>query len=166
MSLPKVAVILAFFAAAKLWLRTASVDDLRPLLAPVSWGVEATLGGSGEWLSGQGYYHPTLRFVIDSTCAGANFLLITFLLLSYLLLRYRDRWAMLPLALLLAYPFTVLTNVSRITVLAAVGEAPQLIPPGLWHQSWGGFVYFSALLAAGLFFHHRFPAAALPSPRP
>ena len=165
MSRSKLVTVLLVFAAAKLWLRTATAADLRFLLAPVDLFVGGATGSPGVWTA-EGYHHPDLGMVIDASCAGANFFCIAFLLLAYYLLRDRDGWAMIPLAALLALPVTIVVNVSRILTLLRVGEAPALVSDGVWHQAWGVFTYAGALILLGLFFFYRSPArrAAIPHP--
>jgi len=89
-----------------------------------------------------GYHHPSLNMAIDASCAGFNFLLITFLLLAYLLLQRFDRWW--------AWPVTLLANTSRILTILLTGAAPNGISAGVWHEGQGAFVYLFVLTGAGL----------------
>jgi len=70
----------------------ASAADLRPLLGPTAWLVEAAGGHRFDWTAG-GYLSAEARFLIAPACAGVNFLLSAFGALVLGLLRpWRPAW--------------------------------------------------------------------------
>ena len=149
-SLPYLLLLVAY-AAAKLAYAAAGTADVRWLLAPTNALVELLLSSTSEFVPGRGYVHPALGIVIDKSCAGGNFGLLSALLLSatYLWQRGPRPILALPLLVLLAYPLTLLVNAARIAGAVQLG---QLLPPALapaWlHEAQGALVYLFFLLAA------------------
>ena len=148
--------VLLIFCLGKWWHRSADAEALRCLLAPTDWLVSFTTGSAGQWRAGEGYLHANRDYIIDASCAGFNFLLIAFLLLSYLLLRRFAAWWALPVALLAAWPLTVLANTSRILTILTTGPAPAFIGDVAWHAGQGAFVYLTVLVLTGGWFAYRF----------
>lgn len=148
--MPKYLTVILLFCLGKWWHRTANAETLRFLLAPTDTAVSAATGKPGIWQPELGYYHPALNMAIDASCAGFNFLLITFLLLTYLLLQRYDRWWAIPLALLAAWPVTLAANTSRILTILLTGDAPRGFSAGIWHEGQGAFVYLFVLTGTGL----------------
>ena len=147
--------VLTIFCLGKWWYQTADAEALRFLLAPTDALVSLATGSPGSWRVGEGYLHAGADFIIDASCAGFNFMLISFLLLTYLLLRRFDAWWAVPIALLLAWPLTVFANTSRILTILMTGSAPVFIGEAAWHQGQGVFVYLSVLiLTGGLLTHY------------
>lgn len=157
-------IVILLFCLAKWWHQTATVAQLRFLLAPVDTVIYVVTGSSGVWRPDAGYFHADLNILVDASCAGLNFYLIAFLLVAYLLLRVRNRWWVVPLALLLAWPVAVVTNATRILTLLTVGEARWGISASVWHEGWGAFVYLTCLIIAGLAFHRLLVTYLIPSP--
>lgn len=143
--------LLAAYAAAKLYYAAADTTDVRWLLAPTNALVELLLSSAAEFVPGRGYVHPALRIVIDKSCAGGNFGLLSALVLTitYLWQRGPRPALALPALLLLAYPLTLLVNAARI---AGAVRLNQLLPPALnpsWlHEAQGALVYLFFLVAA------------------
>lgn len=143
--------LLVGYAVAKLAYAAASTDDVQVLLVPTDNLVELLLGSTSQFVAGHGYVHPALGIVIDKSCAGGNFGLLSGLLLSsaYLHGRGPRPAAALPLLLLLSYLLTLLVNAARI---AGAVRLAQLLPPALtpaWlHEAQGALVYLFFLVAA------------------
>ncbi|TXF90803.1 exosortase K [Neolewinella aurantiaca] len=141
--------VLLIFCLGKWWHRSADAEALRFLLAPTDTLVGLATGSTGNWRAGEGYLHAGPHFIIDASCAGFNFLLIGFLLLAYLLLRRFTAWWTIPVALIAAWPLTILANTSRILTILTLGPAPLGIKDTAWHEGQGAFVYLSVLVIAG-----------------
>lgn len=135
--------------ALKYFYSTASVNELRWILAPTTVLVELLSGKSFEFESYTGYMSSDHTFVIAAPCAGVNFLLTAFVMLSLRRL-WRDRfqavsWSFLPAAALIAYVSTLIANTVRI-VVALQGIALSGLTRNQVHRVEGIVVYFGFLL--------------------
>ena len=146
-------VVLACAAALKFYYSTASVDDLRWILAPTTFLVEFVTGASFEFESNAGYMSSDHTFLIAASCSGVNFLITAFLMLSIGNL-YRDRshnirWRFIPVSIMIAYFTTIIANTVRI---ATAMQMHSLNPETIWvnpdqlHRFEGIFIYFAFLL--------------------
>ena len=139
--------------ALKSYYSTATADDLRWILAPTTALVALFSGQHFEFESYAGYMSSDHRFVIAVPCAGVNFLITAFLMVTLRRLwreRYRAiRWRFIPLAALLAYVATIITNTTRIWLALELRERSVAIS-GLTnsqlHRLEGIVVYFGFLL--------------------
>lgn len=140
------------FCFLKWWHQTANAEDLLFLLAPTDYLVSAVIGESGVWQVGEGYLHQQHRMMINASCAGFNFFLLSFLTLGWLLLNRWKAWWPIAAALVLALPLTILANTSRILTISLLSATqPVGLSAGVWHELQGAFVYFSILvIAAGV----------------
>lgn len=140
------------FCLLKWWHQTANAEELLFLLAPTDYLVSAAIGESGVWQAGEGYLHPHHRMIINASCAGFNFLLLSFLTVGWLLLNRWKAWWTVAAALALALPLTILANTSRILTISLLSATqPYGLSAGVWHELQGAFVYFSILvIAAGV----------------
>src|SRR5712691_8663665 len=75
-------VVVLCAAVVKLYYSTASVNQLRWILAPTTLLVELVSGSRFEFESHAGYINSDHSFVIAASCAGVNFLITAFLMLS------------------------------------------------------------------------------------
>jgi exosortase K len=149
----QLAVVLLCGAAAKLYYSTASVNQLRWILAPTTLLVELVSGSRFEFESHAGYMSADRSFVIAASCAGVNFLITSFLMLALGKL-WRDRgldtaWRFIPGAALLAYLSTVVANTIRISTALRLHQLPRetgWLNPNQLHRLEGIFIYFGFLL--------------------
>src|SRR6266581_9094745 len=93
-------VVLLGGAALKLYYSTATVNQLRWILAPTTLLVELISRTRFEFESHAGYISSDHTFLIAGSCAGVNFLITAFLMLSLRKL-WRDRsqnivWKFIP----------------------------------------------------------------------
>jgi exosortase K len=143
-----VTVLCAFLL--KQFYSTASVDDLRWILAPTAALVEIVTGRSFEFESHAGYMSEDRTFLIATSCAGVNFLIAAFLMLS--ISRRRGKldggWVFLPVAGLIAYLGAVIANTARISVALLAGSASETgwLDREQLHRLEGVLVYFGFLL--------------------
>ena len=136
----------------KYFYSTASVNQLRWILAPVTLAVGLISGRQFAFEPYAGYIDSNHTFVIAASCAGVNFLITSFLMLALGKL-WRDRsqnikWRFLPIAGAVAYVATLVANTVRITTAMqlrgmAVGSS---LTAGQLHRLEGVFVYFGFLL--------------------
>lgn len=116
----QLAIILATAFVLKYFYSNASVNDLRWILAPTTFLVEAITGIQFRFESQAGYLSEDRTFLIALPCSGVNFLIIAFLMLA-LGAMWRERpktlaWGSLLLATLAAYIATIAANTTRITL--------------------------------------------------
>jgi exosortase K len=146
-------ILLGFAFAVKWWYRTASVDDLGFVLRPVAALTGAFTGEAWTYMPGQGYWFPGLRVLIDGSCSGINFLIITTATFAFLILRRPGMGCSAPLLAVIAtsgaYLLTIVTNAGRILTMIHVQRA-GLLPGPTAHEALGAFFFVLALLAAAL----------------
>jgi len=137
----------------KLYYSTASVNQLRWILAPTSAIVELVSSSRFEFESYAGYINSDRSFVIAASCAGVNFLITSFLMLSLREL-WRDRsrnisWAFIPVAAFFAYVATLIANTVRISTalrLRQMSFETSWLSPSELHRLEGIVIYFGFLL--------------------
>lgn len=147
-----VLVLLCAFAL-KRYYSTATVEELRWILAPTTALVELLSGVSFEFEAHAGYLSLERGFLIAGSCAGVNFLLTAFLLLTLgKLLRGREQqlsWGFIPTAALIVYLVTLLANTARICVALWLQRMPVKInglDAAQLHRFEGIVIYFGFLL--------------------
>lgn len=139
--------------AVKFYYSTASVNQLRWILAPTTFLVELATGSRFEFESFAGYMNSDRSFIIAGSCAGVNFLITSFLMLSLRKL-WRDRsqsiaWKFIPTVALCAYLATLVANAVRITTALQLRRLPLEITwlgPDQLHRLEGIVIYFGFLL--------------------
>jgi exosortase K len=140
--------------AAKFFYSTASVNDLRWILAPTTLLVELITAESFNFESYAGYINADHSFLIAGSCSGMNFLITAFVMLSVLKLLRSPRlgmvrWTFLPAAALISFLATIVANSVRITVALGIHrKEPGMVwmNPDQLHRFQGIFVYFGFLL--------------------
>jgi exosortase K len=137
----------------KLYYSTASLNQLRWILAPTTALVELVSGSSFEFESYAGYMSSDRMFVIAASCAGVNFLVTAFLMLSVRKLwgdQSQDTaWRFIPCAALYAYLATLIANTVRISTalqLRGMNHEAGWLSPNQLHRFEGIFIYFGFLL--------------------
>ena len=148
--LAKLAVIFSSAFVLKFFYSTASVNELRWILAPTTFLVELISGRTFNFEMHAGYMSSDRSFLIATSCAGVNFLISAFLLLSIAKLWRRElSWKLLPAALLVSYATTVIANTVRISTALHLQNSGIDIA-GLnakqLHRLEGILIYFGFLL--------------------
>jgi exosortase K len=145
--------ILLSSAALKFHYSTASVNQLRWILAPTTLLVELVSGERFQFESHAGYMNSDHTFLIAASCAGVNFLLTAFLMLALgHLWRCRSQtvgWRFIPALAGLAYAATLVANTVRIATALRLHRLPAQISwlsPEQLHRFEGIFIYFGFLL--------------------
>jgi len=151
--LAQVTVVLLMALVLKQYYSTASVNQLRWILAPTKILVSLISGESFQFESYAGYITSDHTFVIAAACAGVNFLITAFLMLALKKLwidqSVKVSWSFIPTAALVAYLTTLIANAVRITVALQLQRRPPDIggmTPAELHRFEGIFVYFGFLL--------------------
>lgn len=146
-------VVLLCAVVVKLSYSTASVNQLRWILAPTTALVELVSGTRFEFESYAGYMSSDRTFIIAASCAGVNFLVTAFLMLSVRKL-WGDRshdtaWKFIPCAALCAYLATLVANTIRISTalhLRGMNREAGWLSANQLHRFEGIFIYFGFLL--------------------
>lgn len=143
-------VVLMIAGGLKVHYSTASVNDLRWLLAPTCIFVEFVTGETFEFEAYAGYMNADNSYLIAASCSGVNFLITAFLMLALLRLWKREAgWAMIPAIFVIAYLTTIVANTVRIAVAIRLHRmSPDMIwvNPEQLHRFEGIFIYFGFLL--------------------
>lgn len=143
-------VILVTAFALKYHYSTASVNQLRWILAPTTFLVELVTGTDFRFEPYAGYLSDDRTFLIAISCSGVNFLIIAFVVLALgRRCRGQMEWRFLPIALFIAYLSTLIANTVRI-VLAIYLQRADLEIGGLtydeMHRIEGVVIYFGSLV--------------------
>lgn len=154
----QLAAVLAVAGGLKLFYSSASVDELRWVLAPTTCLVELATGETFTFASHAGYMIGDRSFQIAAVCSGVNFLIAAFLLLSLRRL-WRGRFepvsfALVPATLAIAYLATIVANTVRIIGalhLHRIDTDLVWVNPDQAHRLEGIFVYFGFLLLLFVF---------------
>ena len=129
---------------------SASVDELRWILAPTTFLVELITGASFSFETHAGYMSSDRRFLIAGSCAGVNFMIAAFLLLSFgQFLKRKLSYKFIPLALAVSYATTIIANTVRISTALQLQETPLNInglSANQLHRLEGILIYFGFLL--------------------
>lgn len=145
----QLAVVALCALALKFHYSTASVNQLRWILAPTTLLVELFSGKSFAFESYTGYMSSDHTFVIAAPCAGINFLITAFLMLALRRL-WRDRfrpgsWHFVPSSAAIALVATLVANTARICLALSDVEISWLTA-NQQHRLEGIVVYFGFLL--------------------
>lgn len=146
-------VVLTCAWSLKWFYSTATVDHLRWILWPTTKLVELVTGTQFAFESRAGYMNSEHTFLIAASCAGVNFLITAFVMLGLRKL-WQDRnektpWRFIPIAAVLAFVATIVTNTVRISLALQMLGAQRR---NRWlnaeevHRLEGILVYFGFLL--------------------
>jgi exosortase K len=150
--LPYYGFIAFIFIVSKLLYKNLGNDELLLFLTPVSFLVSFFTGSSLSFSAESGYYLPSLNILIDKSCSGFNFWLISFVMIGFTVVTYiqnrKRRVILLISSLLIAYLLTIIANTSRIiSILKMNNILPNLDENYEWiHTAQGTFVYLFFLI--------------------
>jgi exosortase K len=150
-TIAQLAVILATALALKYHYSTASVNDLRWILAPTTFLVETITGSRFTFESYAGYMSEDRTFLIAASCSGVNFLIVAFVMLSVgrFWKERQIKWSFMVISFLTAFSVTIVANTARIVTALTVRRNELRVD---WlgaddlHRVEGVTVYFSFLL--------------------
>ena len=115
----------------------ADNNDLTFLLKPTDKLVGLLAGSQSIYLSENGYLHEHLNIIIDKSCSGFNFWILSFLLFTYLTVKHFDKTLSkiltIPTALIGAYLLTIFVNTSRVFASIFVQTHTKRILPNQQH---------------------------------
>lgn len=135
----------------------ADTVDLTFLLGPTDAVISLVTASPSIVRPDSGYFHPSLNVLIDKSCSGFNFWILSFLLLSFLAIKYFDDkkplLLIIPSALFCSYFLTLFANSSRIIITLLFKSKFSNVPlthSGWFHEALGVFVYFFCLITTYL----------------
>ena len=131
-------------------------DDLIWILTPTVWWVRILSGIIFEYKANIGYINHHFRFIIESSCSGVEFMIITIVTLIYSFvhlartMRMKFYWTVL--SLIFSYLFTIFVNGFRIIFsiylpicFNKIDVYNGWLTPEKLHTVIGTFVYFTSL---------------------
>ena len=134
----------------------SSTQDLFFMLWPVNKIIQIVLNTETVYLK-TGFYIPSLNILIDKSCSGANFFILTFCVLSstapYYLFNIRNSILLFVILFLVAYGLTIGVNAARILSVILLLPLQSNLPwitTRWFHQAEGAVIYLCALLIAYL----------------
>ena len=137
----------------KLFHMNSTADNLQIVLVPVNFVVELFLQQKSTFLPGEGFYFGDMNVLIDKSCAGVNFFVITLCVLSTLGtgMHARIRWKLIQWCgyLALSYLLTILVNACRIISLACMLQSQPLhilVEASWFHEATGALFYVTGLI--------------------
>ena len=136
-SIPHYLAAAGLFVILKFGYTLADNNDLLFLLKPTDFSVSLLTGSQSVYSTDNGYYHKTLNILIDKSCSGFNFWLLSFLLYTFLLLKYCNKTALkllaIPASFICAYLLTIFANSSRIFTSIIVQSQTESFFPDRQH---------------------------------
>lgn len=167
-NLPWLTVMAAMAAVLKYVHAICTTDALTIFLRPVNFLVAQWQPAPSTYIPHQGYYFAAYPVLIDRSCAGVNFFIISFCSFFMACLPYhttgRRRLTWLGTSLVLAYAGTIVTNAARITT-ALLLRPWQATLPAAWrsgfHEAQGALFYLFALVLTTVvltYCHQKFPS--------
>lgn len=130
------AAIVLFFLL-KFGYTIADNDHLVFLLKPIDKFFGLLTGSHSIYLPHEGYYHESLNILINKSCSGFNFWILSFLAFTYLGIKYsnnqKHRILSLPAALLSGYLLTIFANTSRIFASIIIQNQTKFFLPDQQH---------------------------------
>ncbi len=109
---------IGIFILLKFYFRFAENNGLIFLLKPIDIFIEILTDSSSVYISSKGFFHHQLNILIDKSCSGFNFFVLSFLVLTFLGLKHADKKIKkvltIPLSIIGAYSLTIFVTTSRI----------------------------------------------------
>jgi len=132
----------------KLWYRSATISEVDFLLAPTNWVLSQVLGVKATFEATLGYFYPSYNMVVDKSCSGGNFFLLSVIIILYVQSSHTKNYVGLikgvVLGILGGWAYVILANVSRICSIIILNNI------GADHYQWtheviGGLIYLCML---------------------
>ncbi|OYQ35678.1 exosortase K [Flavobacterium cyanobacteriorum] len=122
------------FVLLKFGFAHACNDDLIFLLKPADELFSLLSGSPWVYLTDKGFYHENLNIVLDKSCSGFNFWMLSFLVFIHLALRYLHKplhkILAVPSVLTATYLLVIFVNAFRILAAVTVQKQAQNFLPG------------------------------------
>jgi len=135
--LPFYLAIIGLFILFKFLYRSADNNLLLFLLKPTSQIVSFLTGSSYVYSADSGFYYNSLNIIIEKSCSGFNFLLISFCATAFLFIKHTDnlifKLIAIPTSLIVAHLLTILVNSARIFASIIVQQQANIFLPSRPH---------------------------------
>ena len=135
----------------------AGNDMVLFMLKPVSKIIEIFANQSASYTSEIGFYFQDLNIVIDKSCSGINFWLISFMLFMFSVLKNTkttfQNGISFPIAFAITYLLTLFANVSRILISIVIEKNTSFNYEWL-HKAQGIFIYLTVLILFHFLINH------------
>jgi len=152
-NIPYYLAAVVLFVLLKVGYTFADNNDLIFLLKPTDKIIGLLIGSQSVYIVDYGFFHEKMNIVIEKSCSGFNFWILSFLVFAYLGFKYFDKRShkilTIPTALLGAYLLTVFANASRIVASIIVQNQTSNFFPNqqyIVHEAVGITTYFSFLV--------------------
>lgn len=140
------------FILLKFGYTVANNNHLTFLLKPTD-KLVGLLTGSHSAYTHSGFYHEKLNILIDKSCSGFNFWILSFLVFSYLAIKHLNKplrkVLSIPTVLFFAYLLTIFVNASRIFASVIVQNQTKILlsnQQNLIHEAVGVITNLSFLV--------------------
>lgn len=151
---PYYIIAVIIFIALKFLYTQSTNNDLLFILAPTDILVSIITGTYSVYQPEAGFMHDQLNIVVGKSCAGINFMLLSFITLSFVTIRRPEKSIykalVIPATLIFAYIFTIFTNTCRIVVSIHVQHLADTFymvrPHELLHEATGIAINLSFLV--------------------
>ncbi len=132
-----VVVLISFIM--KFWYKWSVNDDLLFILKPIDKMVRVYTNTTSVYKNDSGFYNEKLNIIIDKSCSGFNFWILSFFLFSFLIFKFLQnpfyKITSIPFILICTYIFGVFVNTSRIISSISIEKTFLHLP--YLHQSIG-----------------------------
>ena len=151
-NIPFYALAVTLFLFFKLLYISANAENILFLLSPTNMFISMFSNSTGVFIKNAGYYHQDLNILIEKSCAGFNFFILSFILSYTLSLQYTNKWKtkliLLPACLLISWLLTIGVNVARIStaILFNAHLLSNSAKSATMHEIQGTFIYLFFLL--------------------
>ncbi len=151
------------FILLKFGFTIADNNDIIFLIKPTDTLVGLLIGSQSVYSPDSGYFHESINVIIDKSCSGFNFWVLSFLLFAYATVKHFDRTLSkimtIPASLILAYILTIFANTSRIFASIVVHTNTKNIIVNnqhIVHEAVGITTNLSFLILAYILIEHFF----------
>jgi len=137
------------FITSKILYRSADIESINWLLKPINSLFTSFTNSRWVFIPESGYYHEDLNILINKSCSGANFFILTFSMLVIILIhkfeRHLSKILFILFSLGISFVFTIFVNTSRIIILTQI-NALKLDRFHWSHEAVGSFIYLLFLI--------------------
>jgi exosortase K len=151
-NIPFYSFLLISFLIFKFWYSNATTNELLFLLAPTDFLLSIFSSGKHQYVQNVGFYDEGLNIVIEKSCSGFNFFLLSFVVCAVVALPYFNNWkhkiALLCSTAIISWALTIGVNVARISTAILLKQHLRLESSfaSQFHELQGTFIYLFCLL--------------------